>query len=123
MLVLASIVFFVSLPIALQFRNESFQKWLFSFYCRAFLASWGGKIRRHGRKPTLSKPHIFVSNHTSVIDYVILSSHGTPHATVAQKHSGMLGFFLGTVLTLNGSVLFNRNEKKDRELVANKYRV
>jgi hypothetical protein len=49
-----------------------------------------------------------------------LSADAFPHATVAQQHGGILGFFQKKILTLNGSLMFNRAEKKDRSLVAKK---
>ncbi|KNC96458.1 uncharacterized protein SPPG_08051 [Spizellomyces punctatus DAOM BR117] len=97
-------------------------RWLFKFYCKAFLLSWGSRIRYHGKKPQVSEPHIFVANHTSVIDYLVLSAHDFPHATVAQKHGGVIGYFEDKVLTLNGSLMFNRNEKNDRSVLAEKMR-
>ncbi|KAH6593467.1 hypothetical protein BASA61_004304 [Batrachochytrium salamandrivorans] len=118
----ASAIFFVTLPLVLYFNNELWQRRLFKFYCGAFVASWGGRIRYHGKKPRLTEPHIFVSNHTSVIDYVILSAHEFPHATVAQTHGGLIGYFEHSVLTLNGSLMFNRNEKNDRSVLSRKMR-
>lgn len=133
---LASAVFFAALPIVLLLKNEHLQRLLFKNYCKAFLISWGltawltvgAQIRRIGTKPVLKVPHIFVANHTSIIDYIVLSAHDFPHSTVAQKQSkksvvmleGILGFFLESVLTLNGSLLFNRGKKKDRDIVASK---
>ncbi|KAL2917349.1 hypothetical protein HK105_203013 [Polyrhizophydium stewartii] len=122
LMLVASIIFFICIPIVLQLNDEQWQRWLFNFYCSAFVASWGGRIKYHGQKPRLTVPHIFVANHTSVIDYVILSAHSYPHATVAQKHGGLIGYFEHSVLTLNGSLMFNRNEKKDRSVLARKMR-
>ncbi|KAI8836600.1 hypothetical protein BC829DRAFT_447868 [Chytridium lagenaria] len=119
----ASAFFFLVMPIVLRLKSEPLQRWLFKFYCGAFLRSWGSQIRYHGKKPKLNYPHLFVSNHTSVIDYVghiVLSAHDFPHATVAQTHGGLIGYFEHSVLTLNGSLMFNRNEKKDRNLLTQK---
>ncbi|TPX61801.1 hypothetical protein SpCBS45565_g07169 [Spizellomyces sp. 'palustris'] len=101
---------------------QALVRWLFKFYCKAFLLSWGSRIRYHGKKHKVSEPHIFVANHTSVIDYLVLSAHDFPHATVAQKHGGVIGYFEDKVLTLNGSLMFNRNEKNDRSVLAEKMR-
>ncbi|KAI9091286.1 hypothetical protein DFS34DRAFT_635593 [Phlyctochytrium arcticum] len=122
LLLLATLLFFIALPIVLHFDNEEWQRWLFKVYCKAFLLSWGSKIKYHGEKPKLNEPHIFVANHTSVIDYLVLSAHDFPHATVAQKHGGVIGYFEDRVLTLNGSLMFNRNEKNDRSVLAQKMR-
>ncbi|TPX57440.1 hypothetical protein PhCBS80983_g03830 [Powellomyces hirtus] len=120
LLLSATVFFFMALPVVLRFKSEAWQRWLFRFYCKAFLLSWGSRIRYHGRKPKVDEPHIFVSNHTSVIDYLVLSAHDFPHATVAQKHGGIIGYFEDKVLTLNGSLMFNRSEKNDRTVLAQK---
>ncbi|KAJ3219996.1 hypothetical protein HDU67_007729 [Dinochytrium kinnereticum] len=118
----ASAFFFLMMPLVLRLKSEPLQRWLFRFYCGAFLRSWGSQIRYHGKKPKLNSPHLFVSNHTSVIDYIVLSAHDFPHATVAQTHGGLIGYFEHSVLTLNGSLMFNRNEKKDRKILTQKMR-
>ncbi|KAJ3021088.1 hypothetical protein HKX48_009261 [Thoreauomyces humboldtii] len=122
LLLSATCFFFMALPVVLRFKSEEWQRWLFRFYCKAFLLSWGSRVRYHGKKPKLSEPHIFVSNHTSVIDYLVLSAHDFPHATVAQKQGGIIGYFEDSVLTLNGSLMFNRNEKNDRTVLPQKMR-
>jgi 1-acyl-sn-glycerol-3-phosphate acyltransferase len=116
----ASALFFAALPIVLHSGNEQWQRWLFKTYAKAYLASWGSRIRYHGTKPELKEPHVFVSNHTSFIDYVILSAHVYPHATISQKHGGIIGYFQRSILSLNGSLMFNRNQKDDRTWLAKK---
>ncbi|KAJ3380456.1 hypothetical protein HDU92_005967, partial [Lobulomyces angularis] len=116
-LLTSTILFFSLLPIINYFKNENWQRELFKGYCNAFLISFGSKIKFHGKKPILDIPHIFVANHSSFIDYIVLSSHMSPHATVAQTHGGLFGFVQRSVLTLNGSLSFNRNEKKDRSAI------
>ncbi|TPX35569.1 hypothetical protein SmJEL517_g02086 [Synchytrium microbalum] len=105
------------LPVVLYFENEEWQRSLFMFYTNAFLRSFGAQITYHGEKPKLDKPHIFVANHTSLIDYIVLSANGFPHAVIAQSHGGVLGFFLKSVLALNGSLIFDRAAKNDRHYV------
>ncbi len=120
LLLSASLLFFTGLPLVLYLDIESWQRWLFKMYCKAFLASWGARIRYHGKKPVLTVPHLFVSNHTSVIDYIVLSANDFPHATIAQKHGGVIGYFEESILTLNGSLMFNRNQKTDRSVINQK---
>ncbi|KAJ3240755.1 1-acylglycerol-3-phosphate O-acyltransferase 6 (lysophosphatidic acid acyltransferase, zeta) [Chytriomyces hyalinus] len=122
LLLAASLLFFSALPLVVNSGREDWQRWIFKVYCNAFLLSWGSRIKHNSRKPVLDVPHLFVSNHTSVIDYIVLSAHDFPHATIAQTHSGLLGMFEHSVLTLNGSLMFNRNEKNDRKLIAAKMR-
>lgn len=71
-------------------------------------------------KPAPEEPHLFVANHTSFIDWILLSAHGLPHATLAQIHGGLFGVLQRYVLSLNGSLFFNRNESKDRLAVLHK---
>ncbi|KAJ3026942.1 UNVERIFIED_CONTAM: 1-acylglycerol-3-phosphate O-acyltransferase 6 (lysophosphatidic acid acyltransferase, zeta) [Siphonaria sp. JEL0065] len=118
----ASLIFFALLPLVLALDREDLQRWLFKLYCQAFLFSWGARIKHNSRKPKLDVPHLFVANHTSVIDYIVLSAHDFPHATIAQTHGGLLGMFEHSVLVLNGSLMFNRNEKNDRKLISSKMR-
>ena len=80
----------------------------------------GSRIRFHGEKPALTAPHVFVSNHTSFIDFLVLSSHSFPHAIIAQKHGGIIGYFEDFVLSLNGSLVFDRKQKDDRSFLAYK---
>lgn len=93
-------------------------RWLFRSYCKAWLFSFSAIIRHHGRKPSPNEPHLFVANHTSFVDYFLMSSHKVPHATVAQNHGGLFGLFQRYALTSNGSLFFNRNEARDRVTVA-----
>lgn len=85
-----------------------------------WIFSIGGVIRYHGTKPKLSEPHVFVSNHTSFVDYFLISSHLFPHATVAQSHGGLFGILQRNILSLTGSLSFQRSEKKDRSKLVKK---
>lgn len=101
--------------------SETLQKYLFLFLCKVFVFSWFGIVRHHGSKPKLvNRPHLFVANHTSFIDFLILSSHEYCHATIAQTHGGLFGMLQKYVLALNGSIAFQRNERKDRLAVSKK---
>ena len=87
------------------------------------MRAFGSHIRHHGVKPNLTgKPHVFVANHTSFIDYFVLSSYQIPHATVAQQHKGLMGLMQTYVLSLNGSLMFQRSVKGDRSQLAKKMR-
>jgi hypothetical protein len=69
----------------------------------------------------LDDPHVFVANHTSFIDFIVLSANKFPHATVSQNQGGLFGFFQKHILKLNGSINFNRADRNDRQLVSRKY--
>lgn len=76
--------------------------------------------RHHGVKPRLSEPHLFVANHTTFLDYVLLSAHQIPHAIVAQTHGGFFSLIQQYILAQMGSMTFQRKEKKDRQKLAEK---
>lgn len=89
-------------------------------YNKVWVTACGARLRHHGVKPRLDQPSIFVANHTSFIDYFVLSSHQFAHATVAQQHGGIMGVLQTFVLTMNGSLMFRRADKSDRHGLANK---
>lgn len=92
---------------------------LMHWYMKTVLFSLGLHVRYHGKKPKLSEPHIFVANHTSVTDYAVSSGQGRAHAVVAQAHGGVFGWMSRHVLRpLTSSLLFDRNESRDRLIVA-----
>jgi glycerol-3-phosphate O-acyltransferase 3/4 len=82
-----------------------------------WVASWNAVIRCHGPKPVARKGRVWVSNHTSMIDWMVLASI-TPFATVMQKHAGWLGVVQKYVMDGFGCIYFDRKEAKDRERVA-----
>jgi len=65
-------------------------------------------------------PHLYVSNHTSFIDYLVLSSHKFTHACIAEGHRGLFGFILTNILSLNGTIGFRRSERQDRAQILGK---
>lgn len=92
---------------------------LMNFYMQGILISLGERIKYHGRKPSPNVPHIFVANHTSVTDLAVASGMGRVHAVVAQAHGGMFGWLSRFVVKpLTGSLLFDRNESRDRAIVS-----
>ncbi|RVD91856.1 1-acyl-sn-glycerol-3-phosphate acyltransferase [Tubulinosema ratisbonensis] len=89
----------------------------FLFYCKVFVTSFGARIKHFGNKRKLHVPHVFVANHTSFLDYLVLSSHKFAHASVAESHGGLFGFLYKSILTKNGSLLFKRSDRNDRTKV------
>lgn len=119
-LVLGISLFVISLTAARILGLVDVERRLFTLACKLWLFSYGAVIRHHGIKPRLSpsQPHLFVANHTSFTDFIVLSSHDYPHGVVAQHHGGLFGIFMKYILELYGSVSFNRHEQKDRIKVA-----
>jgi glycerol-3-phosphate O-acyltransferase 3/4 len=69
----------------------SLETTLIRFLCNAFVASWHGVVRFHGPAPAHRPNIVWVANHTSMIDFIILCSY-QPCAVIAQKYSGWKGF-------------------------------
>ena len=83
-------------------RTQAAEVALVQLLASAFVASWHGVVRFHGIRPSPpadggkgkaggGRQGIFVANHSSMIDFIILlQSH--PYAVVGQKHGGWVGF-------------------------------
>ncbi|EMS66947.1 Glycerol-3-phosphate acyltransferase 3 [Triticum urartu] len=94
---------------------------LVEMMCSVFVASWTGVIKYHGPRPSSRPYQVFVANHTSMIDFIILEQM-TAFAVIMQKHPGWVGFIQKTILESVGCIWFNRNDLKDREVVGRKLR-
>ncbi|RWR93457.1 Phospholipid/glycerol acyltransferase [Cinnamomum micranthum f. kanehirae] len=92
---------------------------LVEFLCSVFVASWTGVIKYHGPRPSMRPKQVFVANHTSMIDFVILEQINS-FAVIMQKHPGWVGLLQRTALESVGCIWFNRSEAKDREIVSKK---
>lgn len=79
--------------------------------CQMFVASWTGVIRYHGPRPVNRPNHVWVCNHTSMIDYIILCAY-SPFAVIMQLHPGWVGFLQTRVLNCLGCLWFNRTEAR-----------
>jgi glycerol-3-phosphate O-acyltransferase 3/4 len=100
-------------------------------------------VKYHGLCPKRKAGQIFVANHTSMIDMIILEqvlysifthtlpsllrpNHSSPHlpeqfrtfAVVGQKHTGWVGLMQDRYLQSLGSVWFDRTSGNDRQVVA-----
>ncbi|CAJ1935761.1 unnamed protein product [Sphenostylis stenocarpa] len=94
---------------------------LVEMMCSFFVASWTGVVKYHGPRPSMRPKQVFVANHTSMIDFIILEQM-TAFAVIMQKHPGWVGLLQSTILESVGCIWFNRTEAKDREIVARKLR-
>ena len=120
-LLLGFIAFFLAfLPVhylAPQGLRVSAERSLISFLASAFVFSWTGVIRYHGPRPSVRVNQVFVANHTSMIDFIVLEQ-ATPFAVIMQKHGGWVGWLQTTVLASLGCIHFNRSEAADRASVS-----
>ena len=71
-------------PNAGNFRVK-LERFLVHTYAGCHVVSWTGVIRHHGPKPTNRPGHIFVANHTSIIDYIITSVSRFPQSRSKTK--------------------------------------
>ncbi|KAK9803255.1 hypothetical protein WJX72_000102 [[Myrmecia] bisecta] len=102
-------------------RRSHLERTLVKFQCQIFVASWTGVVRYHGPRPAARANHVWVSNHTSMIDYIVLTAY-SPFAAIMQLHPGWVGFLQTRVLGCLGCLWFNRNEVKDRKVVSDRMR-
>lgn len=94
---------------------------LLHYAMQGILMSLATRVTYHGCKPNPKQPHLFVANHTSVTDFGLASGMGRMHAVVAQAHGGVFGWICRVVLRpLSGSLLFDRNESRDRAIITQK---
>lgn len=53
-------------------------------------APWAGVVKYHGPRPSPHANYVWVANHTSMIDYVVLCAY-SPFAAIMQLHPGWVG--------------------------------
>jgi len=94
---------------------------LIRFLASAFVFSWTGVVKYHGPVPSRRPRQVFVANHTSMIDFIVLEQ-SVPFAVIMQKHGGWVGWMQTVVLASLGCIHFNRAERNDRAAVAGKIR-
>ena len=74
-------------------------------------------VLEKGEIPPREPGQIYVSNHSTVIDIVVLMK-GQLYSLSGQEHEGTIGFFQKYILFPMGNLWFNRKENKDRIKVA-----
>ncbi|XP_031391022.1 glycerol-3-phosphate acyltransferase 9-like [Punica granatum] len=99
--------------------RKKIERGLVELMCSFFVASWTGVIKYHGPRPSMRPKQVFVANHTSMIDFIVLEQM-TAFALIMQKHPGWVGLVQRIILESVGGIWFNRSEAKDREAVAKK---
>ncbi|KAG1084783.1 hypothetical protein G6F42_021644 [Rhizopus arrhizus] len=109
----STIAFFMTLPIGVTLKSSNIV-----YYCKGILFSLGGKVNYIGEKPQLNEPHVFVANHTSYLDYILLSAHKFPHAVVMARHTGALGFLQNNGLNYLHSMCFDRANITERKYLS-----
>ena len=85
-------------------------------YAQSLMLSWGAVVSYHGVRPRYKKNQVYVANHSSMIDYVLLLGVH-PFAVVGQLHGGLVGLFQKNVLSTLDCLWFDRKATGDRMLV------
>jgi glycerol-3-phosphate O-acyltransferase 3/4 len=98
-------------------KRQHAQARIIQFYSQVFIASWSGVIRYHGVRPQRRPNQVFVANHTTVFDIVILMQD-FPFSIVGQKHPGLIGFVQDHVLSCLDCLWFDRKDADDRTKIA-----
>jgi len=101
--------------------RRALERRLLRFLASAFVFSWTGVIRYHGIIPKRESNQIYVANHTSMIDVILLEQMNI-FSVVGQKHSGWVAFFQEEILGCLGCIWFNRGESNDRKITAQRIR-
>ena len=102
-------------------RRGRWQRALIRMLCYGHMLSWSAAIRFHGVIPPRKGAQVYVANHTSMIDMVILGS-AQSFSVVGQKHPGFVGIVQSKILACLGSIWFQRNETRDRKKVTKRIR-
>lgn len=92
-------------------RVNRFNNHIVCLSCWLIVKSIGIRVKHIGVKQKPSIPNVFVANHTTYMDYFILSSHKFSHSVIAQKQNGFMSMLLKFV---SGSIQFERKHRLDR---------
>lgn len=101
--------------------RPNYERALIRLLCSVFAFSWTAVIKYHGTLPKHVPNRIYVANHTSLIDMVVLSQMHT-FSLVGQKQKGFVGFFQNHVLSCLSNCWFDRAESNDRLAAARRIR-
>lgn len=92
---------------------------LVTYACKGLLWAIGVRMKHHGTKHRPETSHVYVSNHTTYMDYLILSSYRFSHSVIAQRQGGFMSMLLKLV---SGSVQFERKQRSNRKEVKEEIR-
>jgi glycerol-3-phosphate O-acyltransferase 3/4 len=76
-------------------------------------------VRYHGACPPRRPNQIYVANHTTVLDIVVILNDRVV-SLVGQRHQGVLGFFQTYVLDCMSNLWFDRMDNSDRSAMSRK---
>ncbi|KAL0228610.1 hypothetical protein RCL1_004753 [Eukaryota sp. TZLM3-RCL] len=87
------------------------------FLTHIMILSWTGVVKYHGTLPRHRPNQIYVANHTTMLDLVLLCQQRA-FTVVGQQHGGWIGFIQNTFLASLGCIWFERTDYEDRQVVA-----
>jgi len=87
-----------------------------TLYAQAWVMSWSGVVRYHGSWPKSAANQVYVANHSSLIDYILLLCLH-PFSVVGQKQDGLVGILQTHLLASLGCIWFDRKNIRNREAV------
>ncbi|KAF9165291.1 1-acylglycerol-3-phosphate O-acyltransferase 6 (lysophosphatidic acid acyltransferase, zeta) [Actinomortierella ambigua] len=118
----STVAFFSVIPLLISLGANRAGRTLCKLYCKALMLSFGIQLTNHGTKPDLpsNTPHVFVANHTSFLDYIVLAGHKFPHAVIMARHQGLIGWLQRGVLAFLNSTAFDREDSQQRQAVKSK---
>jgi len=116
-LALFFLLFFIVHNVLPEKKAQIVKRKLLEYLAAAFVMSWTGVIKYHGPKPIRRGGVVYVSNHTSMIDYHVVAQVSL-FACIMQKHPGWVGFIQNTALKAVDCITFNRTDIKDKQAVS-----
>jgi len=101
-------------------QRNRIERYFVTFMAKTFVAAYGGVIKYHGVLPRKKANQIYVANHSTMNDVMLLLQL-RPFCVVGQAQSAKFVKYLQTVVlgSLN-CIWFDRKEKNDRDMVKKK---
>lgn len=101
-------------------KRRSIELYFVTFMAKVIVAAFGGVIKYHGVLPRKKANQIYVANHSTMNDVVLLLQL-RPFCMVGQAHSAKFVNYLQTVVLESlQCIWFDRKAKNDREMVKRK---
>ncbi|KAL0242902.1 hypothetical protein GEMRC1_005465 [Eukaryota sp. GEM-RC1] len=97
--------------------KQRYLRRILQYLTHVMVLSWCGVIKYHGNLPRHRPNQIYICNHTTMLDLVLLCQHQA-FAVVGQQHQGWVGFIQNSFLSALGCIWFERTDIDDRQVVA-----
>lgn len=97
-------------------RRYAMRQFMLRYLASVFVSSWSGYVKFHGKRPRKRANQIYVSNHSSLIDFFILNKDYN-FSVIGQRHGGLAGYLQDLVLQAQDYIWFEREEGTDRRAV------